>query len=240
MTLRACPRWEDVSAAADGELSEPQRSRALDHARRCTSCGPILAATSFGPDPIAVAAATEVETSVDRPVGIDPESLSPRERRWLRARWTRWLLACAAIVIVVEAIPTYATGHGLDTHTHAARHLATWQIGFGVGLLVAAAMSRLTHAMLALAATFGVLTVVATVIDLVNGHRGPWAETVHLVELVAIILLWQLTPPDLLPWHRRRKGSDAATRQPSPRPPRLRAVPSDRRARSDDDRRDDR
>jgi hypothetical protein len=169
-------------------------------------------------------------------VGIDPESLSPRERRWLRARWTRWLLAGAAIVIVVEAIPTYATGHGLDTHTHAARHLATWQIGFGVGLLVAAAMSRLTHAMLALAATFGVLTVAATGMDIVNGHQGPWAESVHLVELVAIILLWQLTPPDLLPWHRKRKERDAAAEQTPPRPPRLRAVPSHRPDGPDDDR----
>ncbi|MFN3215825.1 MAG: hypothetical protein ACE367_04960 [Acidimicrobiales bacterium] len=236
MSLRACPRWEDVSAAADGELPEPERSRALDHARRCVSCGPILAATSVGPEPIAVASATAVEASVNRPAGIDPECLSPRERRWLRARWTRWLLALAAIVIVVEAIPTYATGHGLDAHTHAARHLATWQIGFGVGLLVAAAMSRLTHAMLALAATFGALTIAATVIDIINGHRGPWAEPVHLVELVAIILLWQLTPPDLLPWHRRRTDRSAATEQPSPRSPRLHAVPSDEPDGSDDDR----
>ena len=141
----------------------------------------------------------------------------------MRARWTRWLLAGAAIVIVAEAIPTYATGHGLDSHTNVARHLATWQIGFGVGMLVAAAMSRLTHAMLALAATFGVLTVVATAIDVVNGHRGPWAESVHLVELVAILLLWQLTPPGLLPWHRRtRRQGD--TSQGAHRPPNLRAL----------------
>jgi hypothetical protein len=200
-------------------MPEPDRSRAFDHAHRCASCGPLLAASMIGPD---------------RSLPADPERLSARERRWLRARWTRWLLAGAAIVIVAEAIPTYATGHGLDTHTHAARHLATWQIGFGVGLLVAAVMSRLTHAMLALAATFGVLTITATVIDIVNGHRGPWAESVHLVELVAIVLLWQLTPPGLLPWHRRSGDRHGGAEGTAQRARGLRVVPSDRRDESDD------
>ncbi|MGF1599121.1 MAG: hypothetical protein ACFCVK_19750 [Acidimicrobiales bacterium] len=55
--------------------------------------------------------------------------------------------------------------------------------------------------MLALATTFATLTIAATIIDVINGHRGPWAESAHLIELVAIILLWHLTPPHLLPWH---------------------------------------
>lgn len=219
MTHTACPRWEEVSAAVDGELPEPEQTQALDHALRCGYCGPLLAGLRtdqvFGTGRAALA----------RPA-LDPDRLSGRERRWLRAVWTRWLLAAAAVVIVCAAVPTFATGHGLDSQAHAARHLATWQIGFGVGLLVAAVMSRLTHAMLALAATFAILTITATVIDLVNGHSGPVAESVHLIELVAVILLWQLTPPHLLPW-RSHTNSSRTARSATPADPALRLVPPD-------------
>ena len=198
MTQIECPHWESVSAAADGELHEAARNRALDHARRCVDCSSVLATITKTASTLAAAHIALADADPAR--AIEPERLSARELRWLQARWTRWLLAAAAAVIVAEAIPAYATGHSLDAQAHAARHLATWQIGFGVGLLVAALMSRLSHAMLALASTFAVLTIAATVIDVVGGHRGPWAESVHLVELVAVVLLWLLTPAHLLPW----------------------------------------
>ena len=190
MTIE-CSWWERVSAAADGELDDDETAAALDHASRCSRCGPLLENTP------------EVHR---RPfVAVDPlpdAALSAPERRWLRGGWSRWALVAAAVVIVAGAVPAYATGHGLDSQAHAARHLATWQIGFGVGLLVAAWVSRLSHAMLALAATSALLTIVATVIDLIEGHSGPLAESVHLVEVIAVFLLWRITPPHLLPWHK--------------------------------------
>ena len=136
---------------------------------------------------------------------LDHATLTASERRWLGSRWPRRLLLVAAIIIVLEAVPAYIRGRGLGAETHAARHLAAWQIGFGVGLLVAAWVSRLTYAMLALAATFALLTVTATVIDIIRGHSGPWSESVHLVELVGVYLLWRMTPPHLLPWRRQRE-----------------------------------
>jgi hypothetical protein len=187
--VNECVWWERVSAAIDNELTEPDRSAAMGHAATCARCSP------------AAAAASSLRLS-SRQVDavLDDAPLTARERRWLSGRWTRRLLLLAAIVIVIEAVPTYIRGHGLGAEAHAARHLATWQIGFGVGLLVAAWVSRLTHAMLALAATFATLTIVATVIDIVRGHSGPWRESVHLVELVGVFLLWRITPPHLLPW----------------------------------------
>lgn len=77
--------------------------------------------------------------------------------------------------------------------------------------------------MLAFAATFAALTIVAKAIDVIGGHRGPWADSVHLVELVAVFLLWRLAPTHLLPWSRR-----AAPQLDEPRPsqqPPLRLLP---------------
>lgn len=193
-----CAWWEQVSAGADGELAEPERAAADAHAATCASCSASLRATAaLRPTPHS---ATVPELSGS--AVLDHERLSDQERRWLGGRWARRLLIVAAIIIVVDAIPTYISGEGVSAEAHAARHLAAWQIGFGVGLFVAAWMSRMSHAMLALAATFATLTVIAKGIDVIGGHRGPWADSVHLVELVGVFLLWRLTPPHLLPWHR--------------------------------------
>ena len=193
-----CAWWEQVSAGADGELPEAECAAADAHAATCTSCSAALRATAaLRPVPHAAAAAESSGASV-----FDPQRLTGGERRWLGGRWARRLLVVAAIIIVIEAIPAYIRGEGLSAESHAARHLAAWQIGFGVGLFVAAWVSRMSHAMLALAATFAALTVVATGIDVIGGHSGPWAESVHLVELIGVFLLWRLAPPHLLPWHR--------------------------------------
>ncbi len=206
--MSSCPWWEQVSASADGELSEPDRSAADAHASTCPACTASLEATALlrpSPRP------TAVTTS---PVaGLDTAELTNSERRWLSGRWARRLLLVAAIVIVLAALPSYIQGEASSAEAHAARHLAAWQIGFGVGLFVAAWVSRMSHAMLALAATFAALTVVATAIDVISGHSGPLAEPVHLVELIGVFLLWWLTPPHLLPWHPTSSGNERATIQ---------------------------
>lgn len=217
-----CPWWEQVSAAADGELAEPERVAAGAHAKTCPSCSVSLRATA------ALRPAPHVETVTGSSSAsvFDRARLTGEERRWFGGRWARRLLIVAAIVIVVEAFPAYVSGEGVSAESHAVRHLAAWQIGFGVGLFVAAWVSRMSHAMLALAGTFGALTVIAKAIDVISGHRGPWADSVHLVELVAVFLLWRLTPPHLLPWY-RPPGVERSDHSTSPARHDLRLVRSE-------------
>ena len=194
--MSSCPWWEQVSASADGELSETERLNADAHASTCADCTASLQATALlRPSPTPTAATPSPLA------GLDTAELTNREQRWLSGRWARRILLVAAVFIVLEAIPSYIQNEVSSAEAHAARHLAAWQIGFGVGLFVAAWVSRMSHAMLALAATFATLTVVATTIDVISGHSGPLAEPVHLVELIGVFLLWRLTPPHLLPWH---------------------------------------
>ena len=192
--MTECPWQERVSAAADGELDEPSSRAAIAHAGRCSPCNAMLSATSALTEGVAVTRQW-----------IKGDELSPGERRWLDGRWTRRLLGVAAVVIVVLSVPTFIRGDGISAESHAVRHIASWQIGFGVGLFVAAWMSRMSQAILALAATFAALSVTATALDLISGHRGPRIQSVHLVELVAVFLLWRLTPPHLLRWRRTKQ-----------------------------------
>lgn len=222
--MTECPWWERVSASVDRELRDDDTARVHAHLANCWRCAASLDA----------AAALRVSrvTTASEPSGdwgLDPGRMTDRERRWFGGRWARRMLLLAAVIIVVEALPAYVRGDGLGAESHAARHLAAWQIGFGVGLFVAAWVSRLSHAMLALAATFAALTVVATVIDVIGGHRGSWAESVHLVELIGVYLLWRLTPTHLLPWHRQATATlDDATSNDRRRDLRLvRSTPAD-------------
>jgi len=114
------------------------------------------------------------------------------------------VLLAAGLAVLAIAVPEFVTASAAGSAGHSARHLATWQAGFGVGLVFAASRSRLGQALLVLVLSVATLTVAATVIDVAAGHRGPLAEAPHLVELVAVGLLWWLAPPHLRPIHRRR------------------------------------
>jgi hypothetical protein len=188
-----CPWIEVVSAAADAELGLLDREAALAHAARCPTCGAI-AGVSIGPA---------------RPFGVGgpfaQDAMSRRERRWLNGKIARRLLIFLAVIIVAEAVPQYLVGDGFAAESHTLRHLTAWQVAFGVALFVAAKVSRMTSSMLAFATTFATLTITAKVIDLTVGHRGPWADPVHLIELAAVGLLWRIAPVHLssayVRWH---------------------------------------
>jgi anti-sigma factor RsiW len=181
-----CAWWERASALVDGELDPSERPGVERHVERCRAC----------------AAALDAAGAVARNGMLDLRRLSVGERRWLRVDATRVLLLLAALALLALAIPAFVGGNGPHTHDHTQRHLAMWQIGIASGLLVASVASRFSHAMLAVAASFVVLTGIAAGYDLAAGHSGPWNEPVHLIEVVAAVLLWRLTPPHLIPGRR--------------------------------------
>jgi len=186
-----------VSAAADGEADAREQAAVDDHLVSCAECRSALeTATQLR---VPAAAAVDVDGG-----GFSPEDSEPGERRWLLARGARVALVVVGVLIVGFAVPEYFQGDTKDAAGHVGRHLATWQFGFGVGLVVAAVQSRFSQALLALATAVATLTIVTTVIDVAFGHRAPLAETVHVVELVGIVLLWWVTPPHLRPRRARR------------------------------------
>ena len=210
-----CPEWENVSAAIDGELSESEQADGYAHARSCRSCRQLLSMPPLAA-PVALDAAGWP---------LDDDSLTGAERRWLGDRSRRWLLTVVAVAIVILAIPGYVD-HG-TTGDHVSRHLATWQIAFGVGLAIAAAFTRFSYALLAMSASFTVLTVISKTIDVFAGHDGAWADPVHVVELIGAGMLWFVIPPHLKPRRptlRRTRRDDAG--HPSKHRPRgLSVVP---------------
>lgn len=180
-----CVFWERVSASLDGELPASERELIAAHQRRCAHCRTrteALHALSLGQQKPA-----------------PPPQMTAVELRWFGGRRGRALLALVGVAIATAGLPAMLNSDTADSAAHLARHLATWQIGFGIGLIVAARTTRLTHAMLALGATIALLTMAASFVDIVFGHQGPMAEGVHLIELIGVVLLWAIVPPQLRP-----------------------------------------
>lgn len=189
--------WERVSAADDGEADTQEQGAVADHLVTCADCRSMRHSSTIVRLPALAPLGSLSE-------GLAVEASTPTERRWLRARSSRLSLLVVGSLIVGVALPKYFQGDTQAVAGHVGRHLATWQLGFGVGLIVAALLSRFSHALLALATAVAASTVVTAVVDVALGHRAPLAELVHLVELVGVGLLWWVTPPHLRP--RRRRG----------------------------------
>lgn len=185
----SCKWAERVSASLDGEVDELTAAAVLRHAQHCLSCAGLLGQPALN-ERLVLGASSFT---------IDPQLLEPAERRWLMTSWTRWLLGVVAGLLLVVSSYEYVRNFGNSSDAHVARHLAMWQVAFSSGVLVVAARARASYGILASSAMFGVLTVVASIVDLMTGHSAPITEPVHLTELLVVMMLIGFAPRHLLP-----------------------------------------
>lgn len=171
-----CPWSERVSSMIDGELDGAQIPLVRAHSETCVVCSRLMpgAVESVGPDSI-----------TDR--------LAPLPFQHSRA--FRIASVVVGLVIVVGSIPGFVRGNTSGDALHDLRHLSIWQVAIGVAVASAGITSRFSRLILVMAGTFLALTAVATVYDLVTGHRGPWTDPTHVVEVIAALLLARFALP---------------------------------------------
>lgn len=105
--------------------------------------------------------------------------------------WVRYALGVVAAALIVLNAPLLAgLGQGAD---HQSRHLGTFGVALGVGLLWAALRPERAIGLVPLAAAMAAATLVGAAIDVGAGRTGIPAEAVHLLELVGLALLWILS-----------------------------------------------
>jgi len=178
-----CPWWERVSALIDGELPDAQQEMVLSHTQSCTTCAVLLNKQSqfeTSPSPNA-AIATRLSMTF-------PQRNTPQ----LRA-----LLAIIGVLIILGSVPGFIRGNTDGNSFHDLRHLSIWQFAIGVGTLSAAISFRISRLLTVVISTFLLLTAVATVYDLLTGHRGPWTDPLHLVEIAAVLAILRMVYPQL-------------------------------------------
>jgi peptidoglycan/LPS O-acetylase OafA/YrhL len=178
-----CPWWERVSALIDSELPYAQQEMVLSHTQSCTTCAVLLNQQSqfeTSPSPNA-AIATRLSMTF-------PQRNTPQ----LRA-----LLAIIGVLIILGSVPGFIRGNTDGNSFHDLRHLSIWQFAIGVGTLSAAISFRISRLLTVVISTFLLLTAVATVYDLLTGHRGPWTDSLHLVEIAAALAILRMVYPQL-------------------------------------------
>lgn len=178
-----CPWLERVSALLDGELPQSEREMVSSHAQLCVSCKSLLS--------------HDTPLKNELPSG---HSEGPRTRFVTPIRHSpqlRVLLAIVGVAIILGSMPEFIRGNADGNNLHDLRHLAMWQAAIGCGTLSAAISFRLSYLLTVVTSTFLVLTTVATVYDLVTGHRGPWTDPMHLVEIAAVLGIMRIIYPRL-------------------------------------------
>ena len=171
-----CVWTERVSALLDGELPDDQVDLVRAHAAHCAICSmlEVLDAPRTAPEP-----------------GGDESRMAtlfqaiPAE---LSAPW-RLSLAIVGVLILAGSLPDFVRGNSSGDALHDLRHLAIWQVSIGLAALAASVTFRLSRLFAVMVSSFLGLTAVATVYDIATGHRGPWTDPVHIVEVAAVLLL---------------------------------------------------
>jgi len=177
-----CPWADRVSAHIDGELPAGQTVMLEAHLKNCSRCRALV---DHDP-PITVIGNSSVADSASMITLNFPIRATARNRT---------LLGIVGVLILIGSLPAFGRGNTGGNTLHDLRHLAIWQMAIGVAVVTAAITFRISRLLTAMLLTFLVLTVVATLYDLLTGHRGPWADPLHVVEVVAVLVVLRLVLP---------------------------------------------
>lgn len=175
---------ELASAAVDDELTADEERRLTAHLDGCAACTEHVERLAVLTRAVRLRPVT---------VGVDlTERVLVRSRppRLGRGGWLRPALAWVAIVIAVQSVGPLVLGEVDGVPTHVARHVGASGLALAIGLAYAAWRPTRAFGLLPFVLALFGATVLATVLDTVNGARSAMAEAVHVAELVGMALLW--------------------------------------------------
>lgn len=170
-----------LSSILDGDL-DPSRDLEA-HLATCAEC------RGWRDDAAALAAiAQEPLPGDERVLGFLP----PLPRGFRRYRWMRVVLAWAGVLLLVWHAPGMFDGSVEVSALHVTRHQHTFGVALGLTFLFVAWRPDRAYGVVPVAATFTVALGGAAIVDLVNGASTLDRESVHLVEIVGLAILWAL------------------------------------------------
>jgi predicted anti-sigma-YlaC factor YlaD len=109
-----------------------------------------------------------------------------------RTRFLRISLAVIAVIQLAMAVPALVLGDDAGLPTHVARHLGSFSLALGVGLLVVALRPERAAGVLPIVAAVVLCLLASSAIDIVSGRAMPGDEVSHAPELVGLVAVWLL------------------------------------------------
>jgi predicted anti-sigma-YlaC factor YlaD len=186
-----CARWRDaISAIADDEEAGIDDRLLQAHLERCASC------RAYRDDVEALRRPTRV--SVARPMPdlsrriVKLNAIADRASAWGVARV---LLAAVAAEMLVLSLPGLVLGEDPDASTHEARHLGAFGIAYAVALVVVVVRPARARSILPVAAVLALALTITATVDIAQGRAPLVGETLHLPEILSVVLVWLLASP---------------------------------------------
>lgn len=190
---------ELISADADDELRGGDRLRLAAHIDGCSDC------EAYADRVAHLTRQVRVRRLAPEPDFVVRVMTRSRPPRLGRGGWLRPALVWCGLVLLVQGFRPLVFGELADTPTHIARHVGASAVALAVGFVYAAWRPHRAYGLLPLVGALLATTLVSTVLDTLSGNRNALAETVHLAELVGLVLLWLVagSPGWDRVWHHR-------------------------------------
>jgi predicted anti-sigma-YlaC factor YlaD len=181
----SCPLARElVSAAVDDELAPEEERSLAAHLDGCVECASYAEQLSRLTRSLRLRPAP---TENDLAARVLARSRPPRLGR---GGWLRPALAWVGIVIAIQSVRPLVFGDIDGAPTHIARHVGASALALAIGLLYAAWRPTRAFGLLPFVGALFAATLLATVLDTASGARSALAETVHIAEIVGMVLLW--------------------------------------------------
>jgi predicted anti-sigma-YlaC factor YlaD len=182
-----CDQSRDLlSARLDDEASDDELAVLDRHLASCPACA------TFADEVVAVDRLTRLtpaEPVPDLTAAVMAASVAaPADPRREAVRWSLVVVATAQLLLALPSLLVAESG----STVHATRELGSWSAALAVGLLVAAWQPARAKGMLPLGIVLAGVLSLGALVDIVAGTTAGAGESVHLLEVAGIALLWLL------------------------------------------------
>jgi predicted anti-sigma-YlaC factor YlaD len=180
-----------ISASLDGEDPGLPEAVVRAHVDGCADCRRFASGAEALHRTSRVAPARPVPDLTDailRSIGDAPAATARDDR----TDFLRIALAIVAVIQLTMAIPALVLGDDAGLPTHVARHLGSFALALGIGLLFVAWKPERAAGLLPVVAAVVICLVASSVLDIVEGRAAPGAEVSHATELVGLVAVWLL------------------------------------------------
>lgn len=117
--------------------------------------------------------------------------IPPTPRGFERYRAIRLVLAWIGVLLIAWNLPDLFAG-GVDvTLIHLSRHQSAFSMALGATFLFVAWRPDRAYGMVPVAAVFAI-TLAGATFDLINGASTVARESIHLVEILGLVIVWAL------------------------------------------------
>lgn len=196
--MRCEPIRTAISAELDGEEPPLPRSVVDAHLFDCARCRDYEAEARRLHRRFRIAAADAVPDLTEPVLAAIGEPAAPARAVDDRTQLLRWCLALIALVQLGLALPALLLGDS-GTPLHVARHLGSFTLALGAGMLYVAWRPRVAGPLLPVVAVLVACLVGTSVVDVALGNAAASGEVAHVPEVAGLVAVWCLA----------RRASDA-------------------------------